>query len=253
MKTILVLCSAIALLAACSDNPSSPGGTLPIVQNCRIVEETCKGDTITVAWDSVAVEVDGYRVWFATTDPGDWQNIAQVAETTYDHIATSTGYYCVEAMKGLDLSEDLSNKANDRADQHLLTDTLVVGAVDGLQFAETHTSFGQSADSSFAQDVYIAKQGDTILFYRGNFDEANHPGGTESYLADANNQVAPGPGDPLWVSSVAPQSVDHFFVALENGYYARFYVDTVAADYVVVTSSQFQSILGVRLFNPFIY
>lgn len=251
-KIIFIICAGV-LFSACSDSPSSPGGNLPTVQNCRIVEEECKGDTVTVAWDAVNVEVDGYRVWYATTDPGDWQNIAQVEGTSTQHIATSTGYYCVEAMKGIDLSEDLSNKANDRADGHLLADTLTVGGIDGLMFAETHTAFGSSADSTFAQDLYIGKEGDTILFYRGNYDEQNHPGGTNSFIAPSSNLVAPGPGDAAWISSAAPQDGSTFFVQLESGYYAHFWVDTVFNDSVVLNSNQYQSILSLRLFNSFIY
>jgi len=253
MKRILFAAAAVTLFIACSDSPSSPGGTLPVVQNCRIEENLCKGDSITVAWDPVAVEVDGYRLWYADTDPGDWQNIAQVPGTTYQHIATRTGYYCVEAMEGLDLSEDLSNKANDRADGHLLTDTLTVGGIDGLIFEETHTAFGASSDGSFAQDLYIGKEGDTILFYRGNYDEEYHPGGTNSMIAAASNYLAPGPDDPAWKNSAAPQDGSTFFVKLENGHYAHFWVDTVFNDSVVLNSNQYQSITSVRLFNPFIY
>ncbi len=40
---------------------------------------------------------------------------------------------------------------------------------------------------------------------------------------------------------------------LENGYYAVFSVDTVFDNWVVINSSQYQPIIGVRLFNPFIY
>lgn len=253
MKKILIAVSVLALLSACSDDPSSPGGTLPIVQNCRIDESSCKGDTVVIAWDAVPVTVDGYRIWYADTDPGDWQNIDQVAATTTRHIATRTGYYCVEAMEGLDLSEDLSNKANNRADMHLLTDTLIVGGIDGLSFEETHTAFGNSSDAGFAQDLYIGKEGDTILFYRGDFDDTGHPGGTNSMIAAGGNYLAPGPGDAAWKNSAAPQEGSTFFVQLESGYYATFWVDTVYNDSVVLNSNQYQSIQGVRLFNPFIY
>lgn len=253
MKKAFVFACVAALFTACSDSPSSPGGTLPVVQNCRIVPENCKGDTVAVAWDPVEVEVDGYRVWFSTTDPGDWQNIAQVEGTSLLHVATSTGYYCVEAMRGIDLSEDLSNKADDRAEMHLLTDTLTVGGIDGLSFAETHTAFGSSVDASFAQDLYIGKEGDTILFYRGNYDPETYPGGTQSYLAPSSNYLAPGPGDSAWKSSAAPQDGSTFFVQLESGYYAHFYVDTVFNDSVVLVSNQYQSIRSLRLFNTFIY
>ena len=58
MKYMMIL-PALVLFAACSDSPESPSGTLPIVQNCRIMEDECKGDTVVVAWDAVAVEVDG--------------------------------------------------------------------------------------------------------------------------------------------------------------------------------------------------
>lgn len=252
-KALIFVFSSLFIFTACSDSPGSPGGTLPVVQNCRIIEEESRGDTVTVAWNPVGVEVDGYRIWFADTDPGSWQNIAQVEGTSHQHIATRTGYYCVEAMKGIDLSEDFSNKANDRADMHLLTDTLTVGGIDGLLFAETHTAFGSSADSDFAQDLYIDKTGDTVLFYRGNYDPNGHPGGTHSCIAPGSNYVAPGPGDSAWKNSAAPQDGSSFFVQLESGYYAHFYVDTVFNDSVVINSNQYQSIPGLRLFNPFIY
>ncbi len=251
-KLFIFVCTAV-LFTACSDSPSSPGGTLPVVQNCRIVDDQCKGDTVVIAWDPVEIEVDGYGLYFATTDPGDWQNIARIPETTFEHIATSTGYYCVQAIDGLDVSQSFSNEANDRADQHLLTDTLTVGGTDGLMFAETHTAFGSSADSSFTQDLYIGREGDTILFYRGNYDPQGHPGGTESYIAQSSNYLAPGPGDSAWKSSAAPQDGSSFFVQLESGYYAHFSVDTVFNDSVVLVSNQYQSIRSLRLFNTFIF
>ena len=165
MKYLAVV-SALVLFAACSDSPDSPGGTLPVVQNCRIMETESSGDTVVVAWDSLTVEVDGYRIWFADTDPGDWSIIAQVEGTTTQHIATSTGYYCVDAIKGIDVSEEQSNKANDRASFYLLSDTLTVGAVNGIRFEDAQTTTGDATSADFAQDLYIAKSGDTILMYR---------------------------------------------------------------------------------------
>jgi hypothetical protein len=139
MKFIPVL-SILCIFAACSDSPNSPGGTLPIVQNCRIVEEQSRGDTVTVAWDSVTVDVDGYRLWFAETDPGTWNIIAQVEGNSAQHIATRTGYYCVDAIKGIDSSEEQSAKANDRAEMFLIDDTLTVGGINGINFEESSTS-----------------------------------------------------------------------------------------------------------------
>ncbi|MCK5785732.1 MAG: hypothetical protein KAH54_04130 [Candidatus Sabulitectum sp.] len=249
----LVFLSVLILFAACSDSPDSPPGTLPIVQNCRIMETECKGDTVIVAWDAVTVEVDGYRVWFSDTDPGDWSIISQVEGTITQHIATSTGYYCVDAIKGIDSSEDQSNKANDRAEMYLIDDTLTVGATNGLQFQASHTALGDATDPSFAQDLYIAKSGDTILFYSGNSDPAIYPGGTGAMIALSSNYLAPGPGDAAWKNSSAAQNASGFFVQLRNGDFAHFWVDTVAADFVVLNSSQYQDITGLRLFNPFIF
>ncbi len=242
-----------ALFTACSDSPSSPGGTLPVVQNCRIVEDDCAGDTVAVAWDPVSVEVDGYRVWYADTNPGNWEIVAQVEGTATQHIATRTGYYCVDAIKALDSSEEQSNKADNRAEMYLVDDTMSVYGNSGIQFFETHTALGDASQESFAQDLYIEWAGDTILFYSGNHDPENYPGGTASMIAPANNYLAPGPGDTAWKNSAAAIEGYSYFVMLENGYYAVFSVDTVFDNWVVINSSQYQPIIGVRLFNPFIY
>jgi len=252
MKYMMIL-SALVLFAACSDSPESPSGTLPIVQNCRIMEDECKGDTVVVAWDAVAVEVDGYGIWFSDTDPGDWVNIARVEETTTEHIATSTGYYCVEAIKGIDSSEDFSNKADNRANMYLLSDTLTVDTTNGIRFEAAQTTIGDAAEASFAQDLYIAKSGDTILMYRGNTEPAIYPSGSNSLLSAASNHVAPGPGDAAWMNSAAVQNGTDYFVQLENGDFAYFMVDTVATDFVVIGSTQYQSIPSVRLFNTFVF
>ena len=252
MKYMMVL-SALVLFAACSDSPDAPSGNLPIVQNCRIMETECKGDTVVVAWDAVTVEVDGYRVWFSDTDPGDWNIISQVEGTTTEHIATSTGYYCIDAIKGIDSSEDQSNKANNRANMYLLSDTLTVDAANGIRFEAAQTTTGDAAEASFAQDLYIAKSGSTILMYRGNFEPATYPGGSNSLLSTASNYVAPGPGDASWMNSAAVQNGTDYFVQLENGDYAYFMVDTVATDFIVIGSTQYQSITSLRLFNTFVF
>lgn len=252
MKKMLAMVSVLALAAGCSDSPSTPGGTLPVVQNCRVVPEESRGDTVTVAWDPVEVEVDGYGVWFASTSPGTWHNIAKVEGTSMVHIATSTGYYCVEALKGLDSSEALSDKADNRAEMFFLDDTLTVYGSDGVQFLPTHVAIGNASDPGFNQDLYIRWEGDTILFYRGNFDEENFPGGSGSLVTSAMGTLAPGAGDPAWKSTIPAQEGARYFVALENGDYALFRVDTIFDTMVILASSQYQTIPGLRLFNPFL-
>ena len=249
----LVFLSALILFAACSDSPNSPGGDLPIVQNCRILETECKGDTVVVAWDAVSVEVDGYGVQFSDTYPGNWTEIVRVDSTVASYVATSTGYFCVEAIEGINASEEFSNKANNRAEMYLLSDTLTVNGINGIRFEAAQTTIGNATEAGFAQDLYIAKSGDTILMYRGNTEPATYPGGSNSMQSTASNYLAPGPGDPAWMNSAAPQDGTDYFVQLESGDYAYFVVDTVAADYVVIGSTQYQSITGLRLFNPFIF
>ncbi len=253
MKKELTVISVLALIAGCSDSPNAPGGTLPVVQNCRVVAQESRGDTVAVAWDPVGVEVDGYRVWFASTVPGNWQIIAQVEGTAVTHIATSTGYYSVDAIKGIDSSESTSNRADNRAGMFMLDDTLTVYGTDGIRFTPTHVSIGNASDPSFPQDIFIRWEGDTILFHRGDFDPENYPGGSGSLIASATNTLAPGPGDGAWKNTIAPQEGARYFVALENGDYAMFWVDTVFDTIVVINSSQYQAIPGLRLFNPFIF
>lgn len=252
MKLLIVL-SVLILFAACSDSPNSPGGTLPIVQNCRIMEDGCNGDSVVITWDTLTVEVDGYGIWYASTDPGDWSQLERLEENIYTHVATKTGYYCVEAIAGLETSEDLSNKANNRADMYLIEDTLVIGESNGIQFQDSHTAVGNATDAGFAQDLYIAKSGDTILFYSGNSDPATYPGGTGATIAPSSNYLAPGPEDSAWKTSAAAQNTFSFFVQLDNDHFAYFSVDTVATDYVVLDSSQYQSIESLRLFNTFLF
>ena len=248
MKYVVVL-SALVLFAACSDSPDAPGGTLPVVQNCRILETESSGDTVVIAWDSLAVEVDGYRIWFSDTDPGNWDIIAQVEGTTVQDIAASTGYYCVDAIKGIDMSEEQSNKADDITVVFELSDTLTVDGVNGIRFEEAQTTTGDATSADFAQDLYIAKSGDTILMYRGNTEPGTYPGGSNSLLADASGRVAPAPGDAAWKGSAAVNGGSGYFVELESGYFSYFLVDTVATDYVTIIYSQYQPIESLRLFN----
>ncbi len=249
----LVFVSVLALFIACSDSPDAPSGSLPVVQNCRILETECKGDTVKIAWDAVNVEVDGYRIWFANTDPGDWNIISQVEGTVTEHVATSTGYYCIDAIEGIDSSEDQSNKANNRAEMYLLSDTLTIGENNGIRFEEAQPVIGDAAEANFAQDLYIAKSGDTILMYRGNSEPGIYPGGSNSLMAVASGQVAPGVEDDAWKNSIALQNTSDYFVQLENGDFAYFNVDTVAADFIVLGQTQYQTISGLRLFNPFVF
>lgn len=253
MKVLFAAVFLVLVASGCSDSPSAPPGTLPVVQNCRIVTEASRGDTVTVAWDSVSVDVDGYRVWFSTTNPGNWQIIAQVEGTTALHIAASTGYYCVDAIDGINSSEDQSNKADDRAEMFALDDTLSSPAADGIQFLSTHVAVGYASDPSFRQDLYVKWEGDTALFCRGNYDPEGYPGGSYSHIAQASNTLAPGPGDSAWQSTIAAQDGASYFVSLESGDYAMFTVDSVSFDMVLLSFSQYQTIAGLRLFNPFLF
>ncbi len=253
MKRLMAAAVLLQLLSGCSDSPSSPGGTLPTVQNCRIMQEESRGDTVTVAWDPVDVEVDGYRVWFASTNPGNWQIIAQVEGTGVSHIAGSTGYYCVDAIRGIDSSQEQSNIADDRATNFTPDDTLGLQGSNGIQFLSTHVAIGDATDPSFHQDLYVRSEGGTILFFRGNYDPESYPGGSYSHIAEASNTVAPGPGDAAWRSTIAAQNNGSYFVSLENGDYAMFWIDTLQGETAVLNSSQYQPIRGLRLFNPFIF
>lgn len=242
----------VLLISGCSDSPGAPGGTLPVVQNCRVATDASRGDTVTVAWDPVSVEVDGYRVWFSTTNPGNWQIIAQVEGTTALHIASSTGYYCVDAIEGINSSEEQSNKADDRAEMFSLDDTLSA-SVNGIQFLPTHVAVGDASDPSFRQDLYVEWEGDTALFCRGDYDPEGYPGGSYSHVAQASNTLAPGPGDSAWQSTIAVQDGASYFVSLGSGDYAMLSVDSASSEMVLLSFSQYQKIPGLRLFNPFLF
>lgn len=253
MKIVASAALLAVLSAGCSDSPSAPGGTLPVVQNCRIVSGQCKGDTVTVAWDPVEAEVDGYRMWFSPTNPGNWEIVAQVLETSAAHTATGTGYYCVDAIKGIDSSETQSNKADDRAEMFSADDTLDTLGPNGIRFFSSHLELGNAGDPSFRQDLYVTSEGETILFIRGDYDPESYPGGGYCHVAEASNTVAPGPGDSAWRSTIAAEPGAGYFVSLQGGDYAMFWVDTVYGTQVVLNSCQYQTITGLRLFNPFVF
>ncbi|OPL18168.1 MAG: hypothetical protein AVO35_06595 [Candidatus Aegiribacteria sp. MLS_C] len=253
MKKCLVVSAALALLIACSSEPSTPSGTLPDVQNLQIDENASRGDTVVLFWDAVDVTVDGYHIYFATTMPGSWSEFIS-EDTTYAHIATTTGYYQVKASEGLNYSAGFSNRVDTRAESALNEREMRVGTEsNGLVFYDNGTGWGLGcADSmDFAQDVYIDTVGNMLYLFSGNFDPVNYPGGNDTKLCPrgAHGRLAPEPGSTEWVDSVQVTDFDWVFVQLSNDHYAELNIDSVFTDGADLLSYEYQLIDFLRLFN----
>jgi len=258
MKRIIIISivTAVAVSLSFSDEPTSPTGTLPVVHNLVISEDSCGGQDVFLSWDAVDVEdLDGYEVWYATTDPGDWGIAFNVnAPDTFGlHVPTQTGHYTVVARKGMDTSSDYSNEVNSLATRNYDTYQLRTDGNSGLIFAENSATTGDASSADFAQDVYVAESGNLLYVYTGNHDPEHYPGGHATLLAPVSGlNYAPEPGSSDWVDSIQVDDWNNVFVMLEDGYYAEFQIaDTVYTNGFDVDAFEYQSILGLRLFNVF--
>jgi hypothetical protein len=256
MKKYLILSAALALMIACSNEPSAPSGTLPDVQNLRIDEDASKGDTVVLAWDPLGVEVTSYNIYYATTVPGDWGQPGSVLDTTWTHIATSAGYYQVKAQNGTNYSAGFSNRVDTRAATGINERQMRIGTEsNGLVFYDSGTGWGLGcADSmDFAQDIYIDTVGNKLYLFSGNADPVMYPGGNDTKLCPrgCHGRVAPEPGSLEWVDSVQVTDFDWVFVQLSNDHYAELYIDSVFTDGADLLSYEYQLIDFLRLFNIF--
>lgn len=251
MKKYLLTALAGAILAAACGEPSSPSGTLPVVQNARIIEELCKGDTIVVGWDPLDVPVDGYHIYFSPLEVSWDEYLSE--DTTYTHIAGSTGYYYVKASEGLNYSSDNSNRVDTRTTVNLGDFELRFGAGEsnGIVFGENGAVMGDASSDSFAQDIYVGEANSLIYLYSGDSNPDSFPGGssTRMVLKGCHGNEAPEPGSSEWVDSVQVTGVNWLFLELENGHYIELVVDSVYTNGADISSFEYQSIEAVRLFN----
>lgn len=247
------LIAAVAL-AGCSNDPSSPSGDLPIVENLRIDEDASKGDSVVLIWDAVDAEVDGYHIFYSTTVPGDWNEIEATPETTWTHVATSTGYYEIKASEGLNYSSDFSNRVDTRAESNILEQEMRVGTEsNGLMFYDQGAGWalGCADSTGFQQDIYIDTLNNKLYLFSGNNDPANYPGGSDTKLCPrgCHGNVAPEASSAEWVDSVQVTDFNWVFVKLDNNYYTEVYVDSVFTNGADLLSFEYQIIEYLRLFN----
>ena len=143
MKKFLAAAVVLAVvIAGCSNDPVAPSGDLPNVSNVRIDETASKGDSVFLIWDALDVEVDGYHIYFATTVPGNWNEVGSTADTTWTHIPISTGYYELTASQGLNTSSGFSNRVDTRAEETILERELRTASTsNGLMFYSDGTGW----------------------------------------------------------------------------------------------------------------
>ena len=256
MKKYMIAAVIAAIsIVGCSSDPSAPSGSLPNVQNLTINETASKEDSVVLEWDALDVEVDGYHIYYATTHPGGWGEPGLTADTTWTHVATSTGYYEIKASKGLDYSTGFSNRVNSRAqanysqEQELRANTTSNGLIfynDGLGWGT-----GVADSSEFHQDIYVGIANSKVYLYSGNHNPALYPGGNDTKLClrGTLGNVAPAPGSSEWVDSVQVTDINWVYVQLTNNHYAEFYIDSVFTDGADLLSFEYQLIDYLRLFN----
>ncbi len=185
----------MVLVSGCAgdDDPQGPGGTLPTVQDLAIGAASA-GRNIVLTWSAVS-NVDGYKVYFRETANGTWVEAADVAATTYTHVATVAGYYSVRAYKGDNYSENYATDVN--TVPNIITTMYTIydrwspaQKPSGFQFGPTGGTTGM-AGSSFEKDIYAwdeQTKGDTIVrLYSGTYGPyagGGQYGGNPTYMAD---------------------------------------------------------------------
>ena len=257
MKKVMILSilASFTLITAinCTSDPGGPTGTLPVVQNLVVLEDSCRGDSVVLSWDAVDVEdLDGYDIWFARTDPGDWNPDLNTPDTTVMHVVSSTGYYQVMARKGLDTSSGYSNQVNTIAERIYSTYELRTDGNTGLVFGEEGATTGDASSAEFAQHIYVAEKNNLLYVFSGTHDPENYPGGLSTLLAprSGGSNVAPHPDSEDWIDSVQVSEWGHVFVMLDTDYYVEFRVaDTLYTNGFDIDIYEYQTIQSLRLFN----
>lgn len=241
----------LIVLAGCSSEPSSPSGTLPIVQNLTVNDAESKGDSVVIYWDPLDVQVDGYHIYFATTQPVGSTEEFLTEDTTYTHIANSTGFYWVKATNGINYSSANSNEAHSTTNRVFGDFALRIDGNNGFIFGPDGGQLGMADSASFAQDIYIGAANSLIYLYCGNHDPLTYPGGNATRLAyrATHGNVAPEPGSSDWIDSVQVTQWNNVFVQLSNDHYVELTVDSVYTNGADISLYEYQKISALRLFN----
>ncbi len=247
---IAIAATALILFAACE--PSGPTGTLPVVQNLTVVTGSCHGDTVVLSWDALDVTVDCYHIYFCTA--AGWISYDEFVteETTYSHVASSTGFYRVSASEGANYSSGYSNQVHTTTNRISGPFRLYLDGDNGFILGQGSGTEGDATSDSFAQHVYIAEDGGHIYMYNGAFDGGTYPNGEETPLClqGTYGNAAPEPSSDDWVDSVLVEgSFTFLFAKLENGHYAHMSIDTVYTDGIRISMYEYQTIEGLRLFD----
>ncbi len=224
MKKIILAISVLILLSGCSNDPNTPGGTLPIVSNFQILFAESTGDTVVMSWDPLTVAFDNYRVWYSETGNSGWTVIATPETTTALHIAESSGSYCVDAVNGNDESEDQSAQENTFPYMYVLEDSMLFNEYSGAIFNDSTVTFGNATNPDFNQDIIILPNADSLYFdiYRGNLFPGTYPGGTNSFVCSSNNgiSIAPDPTDTVWSDSLLMPHQHGCFIMKDDGFFS---------------------------------
>ncbi|MCD4707677.1 MAG: hypothetical protein K8S62_08045 [Candidatus Sabulitectum sp.] len=250
------LTTFIAILACGSSPSSSTPDSLATVQGFEVNRSASKGDTVVLEWTPLSQDVDGYHIYSQGLDADDWSIIGSSDGSTWTHIASSTGEYCVKAYKDDKLSLSYSSLDTTTAyidNTYLLYPVWVTADSNGF-FVNPDGAGGASGpagNADFMQDFYIEMVDNTIIVYSGNNNPSLYPGGHTTKLCSSSSldYVAPEAESSQWVDSIPITEPLSVFLQMEEGYYSILSIDNISADSIRVASIEYQSIDYLRLFN----
>lgn len=257
-KTAIALSFMIAALTGCSSQgPISVDGTLPIVTGLVLREDACRGDTLVFMWDSVAVEIDDFGLWFSHNPGFIWMKAGDFPGTVGVHVADRIYTYSVWAQKGTQHSSALSNRVGLATQWLGQASTPAEHGIPGFAVSPDTIRGGDATNPGFHQDFFLRMGFGGYMVYAGHADPRMCPGGRFSRLAPVRGDGfrAPHPESPEWTDSLPLMSAPAFFIMLEDQHYGRFTTlvyqspDTLQPGLVAETGFLYQPVQRVRLFD----
>ena len=153
---------------------------IPCVQNLELAT-TSTGRTVSLIWDPLLVEIDGYALYFREDESASWVLEEMVTTNSTEITADCAGYYSVKGYLGDVFSDEYSNSVNTMPNIIEVSYTIY----DNHSLPENHSGFifgseagtsGLASSTSFLQEIYLYDEGkgwsrgDTqVLLYSGNF------------------------------------------------------------------------------------
>ena len=232
---ILLTALAVVLMVGCEgDDPGGGGGTLPQITGLSIDWDASDGRDIVLTW-TAEEEAEEYEIYFKTTSGGNWSAVTTTTNTTFTHTdATSAGYYSVRAKSGDDYSEEYATAVNtmpiEISNSYTIYDNYAAEDLpSGIYFDFDQAYTGSAYSPDFGQDIYAYEEGkgDTEVIFRSGDMSPGQGGYPTVFWSPGSTYGYPESNIGSYTSNLA--SGDIFILQLDGGYFAKLYVDDVAA------------------------